>query len=79
MRKILLECLHDPREPEGVFQNIATTAGRDYHQNRAIEIIKNGADALEYDNDHKTYHDRMRLAIGLLALAIAETPTAVEQ
>lgn len=79
VRKVLMSCLFDPRAEQTPFHNIAMTAGPDYLHNRAMELIKEGVEAFDINGDTETYHDRMQLAIGLLALAKAEMPVVDEK
>lgn len=66
--------MFDPREEGTPLHVIATTAGRDYHVNRGVEMIREAVDALELSGEAKTFHEKMRMALGLLALGIAEAP-----
>lgn len=72
-------CLFDPRAEQTPFHNIAVTAGPDYLHNRAMEIIREGIDAFDMSGDTSTYHEKMSLAIGLLALAKTTMPTVDEK
>lgn len=74
LRKILSEAAFDPREEGTPLNVIATTAGRNYHTNRALEMIREASDALELNGEASTFHEKMRMAMGLLALAVAEAP-----
>jgi hypothetical protein len=57
---------------------IATTAGRNYHEIRAIEMIRDAVDSLDFNGEAEVYQEKMRMAIGLLALSLSEAPTGSE-
>lgn len=79
IRKVLMSCLFDPRAEQTPFNSIAVISGPDYLHNRAVEFIREAVDAFDINGDTETYHNRMQLAIGLLALAKAKMPTVDEK
>jgi hypothetical protein len=72
----LSESSFNPRA-DGQFKVIAESGGRQYYELRAFEIVREGAEAVEMDGDHATYHEKLKMAISLLALARAVTPVGM--
>jgi hypothetical protein len=75
--KVLSGAVLDPRA-EGPFHVIATTAGRQYHEMRAVEMIREAVDAFELNGELTTYMSKMSMALSLLALAMLETQATAD-
>ena len=76
IRNLLKESVVNPRTDVG-FQIIAETGNRGYYESRAFEMARAASEALEDDKNEAAYHDNMRVAISLLALARATVPQVV--
>lgn len=51
---------------------IVDANNREYYELRAAEMMREADDALGVDNNTKTYHDKISMAISLLVLARAK-------
>lgn len=72
LRKMLTSCAPNPREEKTPFRLIADTAGREYHQLRAIELIKEGVEGADIGESAEFCEERIKLAIALLGLSLLE-------
>ncbi len=79
VKKALAECSFDPRA-DGPMKIVADVGRRDYYEIRAFELVREAQECLEMDKSIDGYHDKMRKAIGLLALArvVVADPKSVD-
>lgn len=76
IRNLLKESVVNPRTDSSI-QIIAETGNRGYYEARAFEMVRAASEALEDDKDEASYHENMKMAISLLALARATVPVTV--
>ena len=74
---MLSSAVEDPRA-DGPLNLIATTAGRQYLEMRAVEMIRESIDAFELSGEVNTYMSKMRMSLTLLALAMIETQATAD-